>query len=175
MRFLVSLAILACATAACAQEQVLVLQRLWASTPTLEYNDCLEVRSDGSYQFEHTSLSLGQEDRRQVHVGKFSDDEMKQLRAIIDEPAFQSLSTPKPGSGFMTAGPDFDLLWVVIRRDGNSQALAFDSSGGGNHKYAGTRLPTLHQTPEAKPLFDCTSRRANARTTLIRRRAPHAR
>ena len=154
MRFLVSLVILASTIAAGAQEQVLVLQRLWASTPSLEYNDCIEVKSDGSYQFEHTSLNLGQEDRRQVHVGRFSDDEMKQLSAIVNGPALRSLSTPKPGPGFMTWGPDFDLLWVVIGRGDNFQSLAFDSSGGGNHKYAGTRLPTLHQTPAMKPLFD---------------------
>jgi hypothetical protein len=135
-------------------QQLLLMQRTWANNPGNESSDCVQVETDGAYHFEHTPISLGQAGTRQIHAGKLSDEEMKQLQGLLDEPALQSLTTPKPGPGSMMGGASFDLLWIIIGRDRQSQTMYFNS-GGENSKYAtGTRLPTVYQTPAVKPLLD---------------------
>ena len=135
-------------------QNLLLIQRTWANNPSNESSDCVQVESDGSYHFEHTPMSLGQAGTRQIHAGKLSDEEMKQLQGLLDEPGLQSLTTPKPGPGSMMGGPSFDLLWVIIGRNNQRQTLNFNS-GGENSKYtSGTRLPSVYQTPAIKPLLD---------------------
>ena len=41
-----------------AQNQLLLIQRFWAASPTTEFSDCVEVQTDGSYRFEHTPVDL---------------------------------------------------------------------------------------------------------------------
>ncbi len=41
-----------------AQNQLLLIQRVWAASPTTESSDCVEVQTDGSYRFEHTLRRL---------------------------------------------------------------------------------------------------------------------
>ena len=135
-------------------QQLLLIQRTWTINASSQSSDCLAVGRDGSYHFERTPLDLGRPGQRQIHVGKLSDDEMKQLTAMLNDPALQSLTTPKPAPGFMTGGPDFELLWVLINRDGQSQFLNFDDTAGGNKISAGNRLPSVYQTAAMKPLMN---------------------
>ena len=137
---------------ATAQQPLLLIQRTWANNPTNETSDCVQVENDGSYHFEHTPMSLGQPERRQIHVGKLSDEEMKQLEAMLDDPALQSLSTPKPGNGLMAS--DFDWLWVTINRGNDRQLLFFESAAGPNKFPTGVRVPSVNQTPAIKPLVN---------------------
>jgi hypothetical protein len=154
MRPLLALVWLLFPLSAANAQQVLLMQRTWANNPSNESSDCVQVDSDGSYHFEHTPMSLGQPGTRQIHAGKLSDEEMKQLQAMLNEPALQSLTTPKPGPGSMMGGASFDLLWVIIGRNNLHQTLNFNS-GGENSKYtSGTRLPSVYQTPAIKPLLD---------------------
>jgi len=110
MRPLLALVWLLFPLSAANAQQVLLMQRTWANNPANESSDCVQVDSDGSYHFEHTPMSLGQTGTRQIHVGKLSDEEMKQLQRVLDEPALQSLTTPKPSPGSMMGGASFDLL-----------------------------------------------------------------
>jgi hypothetical protein len=133
-------------------QQLLLMQRTWANNPANESSDCVQVEADGSYHFEHTPMSLGQAGKRQIHTGKLSDEEMKQLQGVLADSSLQSLTTPKPSAGSMMGGSSFDLLWIVIGRGNQTQTLQFNS-GGESSKYA-TRLPSVYQTPAVKPLLD---------------------
>jgi len=133
-------------------QQLLLMQRTWAQNQTTESSDCLQVESDGAYHFEHTMMDLWQPGRREIHAGKLSDDEMKQLREILDNPSLQSLATPTLGNGFMA--PDFDFLWVTINRGNDAQHLVFESAAGPHKSSAGSRIPSLSQTPAMSPLMN---------------------
>jgi hypothetical protein len=135
---------------ATAQQEVLLIQRTWANNPSDESSDCLLVESDGNYHFEHTPLDLGQPSRRQIHVGKLGDAEMKELQQMLADPALQSLTTPKPGKGFMSS--DFDFLTVTINRGSDRQLLFFESAAGPSKSAAGNNPPSVNQTPAIKPL-----------------------
>lgn len=137
---------------ATAQQQLLLIQRTWANTPSNESTDCVEVQSDGAYHFEHTPLDLGQPEKRQIHVGKLSDGEIKDLQQILDDPALRSLTTPKFGNGFMS--PDFDFLTATINRGDHRQLLSFESAAGPNKPTNGSHLPSVSQTPAIKPLMN---------------------
>jgi hypothetical protein len=135
-------------------QHVLLMQRTWANNPANESSDCVQVDADGSYHFEHTPMDLGQEGSRQIHTGKLSQDEMRQLKEVLNDPQLESLTTPKPSAGSMTGGSSFDLLWVFIGRENQTQALYFNSGGEGSRYATGSRLPSVHQTPVMKPLLD---------------------
>ncbi len=154
MRFLVALLWILLPLCAADAQRLLMMQRTWANNPANESSDCMQVDADGSYHFEHTPMNLGQASTRQIHAGKLSDEELKQLQEVLDEPALQSLTTPKPSRGSMMAGASFDLLWVIIGRNGQSQILYFNSGGESSKYTTGTRLPSVYQTPAVKPLLD---------------------
>jgi len=147
------LGILLALGAAYAQEQVIVLQRNWSSMPTF-YRDCMEVKGDGSYRFEHSSVSMQEPESHQIHAGKFSEDEMKQLLAILGDPALESLTTPQLGAGGLTVGSDLDTFWVAIDRGNRPQLLFFDSTSSSGKKFASERLPSLYRTIAMKPLLN---------------------
>ena len=135
-----------------AQQQVLLIQRTWANNPGNESTDCVLVESDGSYHFEHTPLELGQPGRRQIYVGKLSETEMKELQQILYDPGLQALTTPNLGKGFMA--PDFDFLNITINRGSDRQLLFFESAAGPSKSAAGSKLPSVSQTPAIKPLMN---------------------
>ena len=133
-----------------AQDQMLLIQRMWADSPTKDYTDCVQVKSDGSYRFEHTPIDLGQQGHRQIHLGKFSEEEMSQLIGLLDDPAIKSLTTPSKGP--VSGG---DLWWFQIARTEQSQLLRFASSSGTPYEApARGGLPNLNQTPAMKPLLN---------------------
>lgn len=135
-----------------AQDQLLLIQRMWADSPTRDYTDCLELHNDGSYRFEHTPIDLGQPDRRQIHMGKLREEEMKQFTELLDDPALQSLTTPNQVKGAVSGG---DLWWFSIKRGDHSQLLRFASSSGTYYEApARGGLPSLSQTPAMKPLLN---------------------
>ncbi len=134
-----------------AEDQVLRIQRMWADSPTKDYTDCVEVKVDGSYRFEHTSIDLGRPDHPQVHLGKLAEDEMKQLTGLLNEPALESLTTPSPSKGAVSGG---DLWWFSINRGDHPQLLRFASSSGAYYEVpARGGLPSLSQAPAMKPLL----------------------
>src|ERR1700684_2525333 len=77
-----------------AQNQLLLIQRFWATSPTTESSDCVEVQNDGSYRFEHTPIDLGQPSTSKIHVGTLTVEESTQLTEILNDPAVLSLSRP---------------------------------------------------------------------------------
>src|ERR1700753_2281416 len=86
-------------------QRVLLMQRTWTNNPSNQSSDCVQVDLDGFYHFEHTPMTLLQTGTRQIHAGKLSEDEMKQLMGLLDDPALQSLTTPKISPGSMMGGP----------------------------------------------------------------------
>ena len=135
-----------------AQDQLLLIQRMWADSSTKEDTDCVEVKSDGSYRFEHTPIDLGPPDHPQVHLGKLTEEEMKQLTGLLDDSALESLTTPSPTNRAVSGG---DLWWFLISRGNHSQLLRFASSSGAYHEVPGrSGLPSLYQTPAMKPLLN---------------------
>lgn len=135
------------------QQQLLLIQRNWSSMPTF-YRDCMQVSSDGSYRFEHSGVSMQEPEFDQIHVGKFSDEEMKQLQAILEEPSLQALSTPGLNPGGMTMGSDIDTFWIAIYRGNHPQVMFFDSTSSTGSKYASEHLPSLYRTAAMKPLVN---------------------
>ena len=139
-------------------QQLLVMQRNYASANGLSpifFRDCVEVRTDDTYRFEHIAETPGQKDHFQIHVGKLSDDQGKNLRQILDETALRALTTPRPAPGSVAMGTDIDILWVAIARDTGPQMLFFDStSSTARRASAASRLPSLYQTPAMKPLVN---------------------
>ncbi len=154
MRPLLALLWLLLSFCAADAQNLLLMQRTWANSPANQSSDCVQVEADGSCHFEHTPMSPGQTGTRQIHADKLSDEQMKQLQGILDEPALQSLTTPKPGAGSIMGGPSFDLLSVIIGRHGQPQTLYFNSGGESSRYATGTRLPSVYQTPAIKPLLD---------------------
>jgi hypothetical protein len=153
-----------------AQNQVLLIQRMWADSPTREYNDCLEVNNDGSYRFEHTPIDLGQPDRRQIHIGKLSEQEMKQFAGLLDDPALISLTTPNPVNGAVSGG---DLWWFAIKRSERSQLLRFASSSGTYYQVpVRGGLPSLSQTPAMKPLLNWYKQMTKRKDDIDKTAAP---
>ncbi len=130
----------------------MVLQRNWSSMPTF-YRDCMEVKGDGSYRFEHSGVSMQEPESHQIHAGKFSEDEMKQLLAILDDPALESLTTPQLGANGLTVGSDVDTFWLAINRGNHPQTLFFDSTSSSGKKFSSERLPSLYRTTAMKPLL----------------------
>jgi hypothetical protein len=160
MRVLAGLLLtLAALPTAHAQQQLLVLQRNWSSITALSnaafYRDCIQVKSDASYRFEHVATEFGQQQRYQIHVGKFTEDEMKQLQNILDAPPLVALTTPAPGQDSSMMATDLDQFWIAIQRDKRPQMLFFDSSSSSGQKIAtGTKLPSVYKTAAMKPLLE---------------------
>jgi hypothetical protein len=129
-------------------QQQLLVQHSWWDTGAESFTDCVAVQDDGSYQFEHTSVYMAKPDHRQIHAGKISDEESKQLSDILNDPALRSLNTPKPSGGF--AGTD--VWFFSIKRDDQPQLLWFATTAGVNLVPA-VKLPNVNQTPAMKPLL----------------------
>ncbi len=137
-----------------AQEQTLLIQRNWSDMLTV-LRDCVQVKNDGSYRFEHGSVSMQDPERHQIHVGKLNDAEMKQLTDMLAQPALASLTTPERGNGAMTVGTDVDEFWVAINRTNRPQMLFFDSTTSAGKKFsAGNRLPPIYKMDAMKPLLN---------------------
>lgn len=159
MRVLAGLLLTLAALSSAAAQQLLVMQRNWSSVNGLSnaafYRDCIQVNWDASYRFEHSTAEVGQQGQHQIHVGKFTDEEMKQLQGILEAPALADLSTPTPSQESMTVATDLDNLWLAILRGKKPQLLFFDSSSSsGEKKTSGTKLPSLYKTAAMKPLLD---------------------
>ena len=151
-----------------AQDQVLLIQRMWADSPTKDYTDCVQVKSDGLYRFEHTPIDLGQPGHRQIHLGKLSEEEMSQLIALLDDPAVKSLTTASKGS--VSGG---DLWWFQITRADQSQLLRFASSSGTYYEVpARGGLSNLNQTPAMKPLLNWYKRITKRKGDIDKGAAP---
>jgi len=138
---------------ASAQQQQLVIERDWSSVSTF-YRDCVQVMNDGSYRFEHSSISSQEPRSLQIHAGKFSEDEMKQFEAMLDDPALAPLTTPMLNRQQMTLGTDIDTFWVGITRGDNAQLLFFDSTSSSGKKYSSEQFPSLYRTAAMKPLLE---------------------
>jgi hypothetical protein len=159
MRVLAGLLLTLAALPTAHAQQLLVIQKNWSSITGFSnatiYRDCIEVKWDASYRFEHQAAEVGQSEHSQIHIGKFSDDEMKQLQGILEAPDLAGLTTPSPGQGSVTWATDLDNFWVAISRGKQPQLLFFDSStSSGEKKTSGTKLPSLYKTPAMKPLLD---------------------
>jgi len=151
--FGLSLALLFAMQAPPAKQPVLLLQRNYFSTGTF-YTDCVQVQEDGSYRFEHRYAALYEHESHQIHAGKLTDDELRQLRAVLDEPGLQALRTPGLQSAGMTVGSDIDTYWVAIARSSTPQVLFFNSTTSSGKKYASQQLPSAYSTPAMKPLLN---------------------
>lgn len=140
--------------AAAQQQQLLIIQRNWSDMPTF-YRDCMEVKSDGAYRFDHVGVSPQNPQRQQVHAGKLSDAELTQLTGILGDPSLQAFATPALSSDSMTEATDIDTFWISIGRANRTQALFFDSSSSSGQKYSsGPKLPSAYETPAIKPLLN---------------------
>jgi len=150
MRFITAMLCVSIALgSADAQQQLLLLHHSWWESGAQSHSDCIEVESDGSYHFEHTPIFIGQPERHKIHAGKFRDDEMNQLKELLDDPALQSLTTPNPGNTGMTGT---DVWWISISRGDQTQRLWFASTSVPNVVPA-SRLPSINQTSATKPLL----------------------
>ena len=135
-------------------QPILLLQRNYSGSNTSFYIDCMQVQSDGSYRFEHRHAAIQEHESHEIHVGKLTDDELTQLRVLLDQPGLQALSTPSLQSGEMTVGSDVDTYWVAIARGAKSQALFFDSTTSAGKKYASEQLPSAYRLEAMKPLLN---------------------
>jgi hypothetical protein len=153
-----------------AEDEVLRIQRMWADSPTKDYADCVEVKGDGSYRFERVSIDSGRPDRPQVHLGNLTEDEMKQLTGLLNEPALESLTTPTRSKSVVSGG---DLWWFSINRGDHTQLLSFASSSGGYYEVpAGGGLPSLSQVPAMKPLISWYKQMTKRKGNIDKTAAP---
>ncbi len=140
------------------QQPLLVLQHWWvktAPTPAVGYFDCMTVQTDGALRFEHAVTPSMEPVSYKIYQRQLSDDEMKQLRSVLDDPALEAVITPHVGSDKFTAsGYDIDLLSARIRRDNQIQSLTFDSTAKHTAMLqGGVKLPSVYANPAMKPLL----------------------
>src|SRR3954469_856522 len=118
MRVLAGLLLALAALSSADAQQLLVMQRNWSSVTNLSnatyYRDCVQVNWDATYRLEHSSVEVGRQGQRQIHIGRFTDDEMKQLQSILEAPGLSDLRTPTPSQESMTVATDLDTLWLAI-------------------------------------------------------------
>jgi hypothetical protein len=135
-----------------AQNQLLLIQRFWAASPTTESSDCVEVQNDGSYRFEHTPIDLGQPGTSKIHVGTLSVEERTQLTEMLNDPALLSLSRPTSSSGAVSGG---EVWRISINRGDHQQLLAFANSSAGSYELSiRGGVTSIYKTLAMKPLLD---------------------
>jgi hypothetical protein len=155
---------------AAAQQQLLSLQRIWSDPAAQSYRDCVEIGDDGSYRLEHTVASWQNQQTHQIHIGRLSDDEIKQLRGMLNNDAFKSLNTPRPSGG---GGINFDLLWVEVARTSGLQMLYYDSSSRAPSQYSnGIRQPSFYNVPALKPLLSWYKQLSKRKSDIDKHAAP---
>src|SRR5580704_17973796 len=114
-----------------AQNQLLLIQRFWATSPTTESSDCVEVQADGSYRFEHTPIDLGQPGTTKIRLGTLTVEERTQLTEILNDPALLSLSRPASPMGAKSR----EEVWQIsISRGDHQQLLAFANPSAGSYE-----------------------------------------
>jgi hypothetical protein len=152
MRFIAAFVLLFAGFAS-AQDQLLLIQRSWAVSPTTESSDCVEVRTDGSYRYEHTPIASGQPGTTKIHRGTFTVDEKTELTEILNDPAVLSLSRPASSSRAMSGG---EVWRISISRGDHQQLLAFANSSSGVYELSvrGGMTSIYYKTIAMKPLLD---------------------
>ena len=140
MRFIAAFVLLLVGLAH-AQNQLLLIQRFWAASPTTESSDCVEVQTNGSYRFEHTSFDLGKPGTTQIHLGTLTLEERAQLTEILNDPALLSLSRPASRKG---AAPGEEVWRISISRGDHQQLLAFANSSSRSLRAIRSRRSTEH-------------------------------
>jgi hypothetical protein len=135
-----------------AQNQLLLIQRFWATSPTTESSDCVEVQTDGSYRFEHTPIDLGQSGTTKIHLGSLTVEERTQLTEILNDPAVLSLSRPASARGAVSGG---EVWRISISRGDHQQLLAFANSSAGSYELSVRGgVPSIYKTLAMKPLLN---------------------
>ena len=150
MRFIAAFVLLLVALAH-AQNQLLLIQRSWAASPTTESGDCVAVQTNGSYRFEHTSFDLGKPGKTQIHLGTLTLEERAQLTDILNDPALLSLSRP---ASRKEAVPGEEVWRISISRGDHQQLLAFANSSDEPYELSVRgEVPSIHKTLAMKPLL----------------------
>jgi hypothetical protein len=135
-----------------AQNPLLLIERSWASSPTTESSDCVEVQTNGSYRFEHTSVDSGQPATTKIHLGTLSVEERSQLTEILNDPAVVSLSRPPSRKGAVSQG---EVWRISINRGDHQQQLAFANSSRGAYELSVRGgMTSIYKTLAMKPLLD---------------------
>ena len=135
-----------------AQNQLLLIQRFWAASPTTESSDCVEVQADGSYRFEHTLVDLGQPGTTKIHLGTLTVEERTQLTEILNDPALLSLSRPSSPRG---AASGEEVWRISISRGDHQQLLAFANSSAGSYELSVRGgVTSIYKTLAMKPLLN---------------------
>ena len=135
-----------------AQNQLLLIQRSWAVSPTTESSDCVAVKTDGSYRFEHTPLDLGKPGTTKVHLGTLTLDERAELTEILNDPAMLALSRPASAKSEVSGG---ELWWISINRGDHEQHLAFANSSAGSYELSVRGgMTSIYKTLAMKPFLE---------------------
>ena len=135
-----------------AQNPLLLIERSWAASPTTEASDCVQVRTNGSYRLEHTSVDSGQPGTTKIHLGTLTSEEKTQLTEILNDPAVVSLSRPASRKGAVSAG---EVWRISINRGDHQQLLAFANSSRGSYELSVRGGETsIYKTLAMKPLLD---------------------
>jgi len=135
-----------------AQNQLLLIQRFWAASPTTESSDCVEVQADGSYRFEHTLVDLGQPGTTKIRLGTLTVEERTQLTEILNDPALLSLSRPASPRG---AASGEEVWRISISRGDHQQLLAFANSSAGSYELSVRGgVTSIYKTLAMKPLLN---------------------
>ncbi len=135
-----------------AQNQLLLIQRFWAASPTTDFSDCVAVQTDGFYRFEHTSVNSGQPGTAKIHLGTLTFEERSQLTEILNDPALLSLSRPAPPNGAVSGG---EIWRISISRGDHQQLLAFANSSAGNYELSVRGgVTSIYKTLAMKPLLN---------------------
>jgi|HubBroStandDraft_5_1064220.scaffolds.fasta_scaffold156363_1 hypothetical protein len=151
MRFIAAVVLLFVGLAH-AQNQLLLIERSWSASPTTESSDCVEVRTDGSYRFEHTPVDAGQPGTTKIHLGTLTSEESTQLTEILNDPAVVSLSRPASGKGLVSGG---EVWRISISRGDHQQLLAFANSPRGSYELSFRGgMTSIYKTLAMKPLLE---------------------
>ncbi len=135
-----------------AQSQLLLIDRVWAASPTTESSDCVQVQTDGSYRFEHTPIDAGQPGTTKIHLGTLTSEERAQLTEILNDPAVVSLSRPASRKGVVSGG---EVWWISISRGDHQQLLNFANSSAGSYELSVRGgVTSIYKTLAMKPILD---------------------
>lgn len=135
-----------------AQNQLLLIQRFWAASPTTDFSDCVEVQTGGSYRFEHIPVDSGQPGTTKIHLGTLTSEERTQLKEILNDPAVLSLSRPASPKGAVSGG---EVWRISISRGDHQQLLAFVNSSRGSYELSVRGgMTSIYKTLAMKPLLD---------------------
>ncbi len=143
MRFTIAVLFLFAGLAHAQGHQLLLIQRVSATSPTAELSECIDVNTTGAFRYERTPVDSGQPGPSKIRVGTLTFEQRGHLNDLLNDPAVLSLSRPVAAKRIPPGG---EIWQISIYRGDHQQVLHFANSS--------TQNPELSVRGGAKSIYN---------------------